>query len=197
MNAFLHPCPSCQRHVRTDEAACPFCAVNLQGAFAGVAPPRLPPRRMSRAALLALGTMVSATPLTACGGEAEDDSTMNTGGSGADMATGGAENMGTGGDGTTQPVYGAVPTGGAENMGTGGTVYGTVPTGGAENMGTGGDGTGGMGGADNMGTGGDGVVQPVYGTVPTGGVGGLDDGTGGDTAQPEYGAFPTGNGGGN
>jgi hypothetical protein len=48
----LSPCPACNRHVATDEAACPFCSAVLPDSF------RCDPRpksrgRMSRAAILA------------------------------------------------------------------------------------------------------------------------------------------------
>jgi hypothetical protein len=58
----LVPCPSCKRHVRESEAACPFCAATRRvarpesRAVAGAA------RGLSRAALFALGSVA----VTAC-----------------------------------------------------------------------------------------------------------------------------------
>ncbi len=57
----LEPCPACRRHVRTDEAACPFCAAAL---------PAHPPRRFlpgpfTRAAVFAGASLAT----TACGGK--------------------------------------------------------------------------------------------------------------------------------
>jgi hypothetical protein len=60
----LAPCPSCRRHVRIDERACPFCAAAL---------PELAPRtiarggRLSRAAVFAGASLLTA----ACGGKAQ------------------------------------------------------------------------------------------------------------------------------
>ena len=64
MDTRLLPCPSCARHVRAFEAACPFCASALP-AFAP-APPRRAGgnKRLSRAALFALGA--SAAAIAAC-----------------------------------------------------------------------------------------------------------------------------------
>ncbi len=60
----MHPCPSCARHVRSYEAACPFCEAQLPGKCTL---PDAPPagRASSRAALLfAAGAAVAAM---ACG----------------------------------------------------------------------------------------------------------------------------------
>jgi hypothetical protein len=60
----LLPCPSCARHVRAFEAACPFCASALP-AFPAAAPiARAGGKRLSRAALFALGA--SAAAIAAC-----------------------------------------------------------------------------------------------------------------------------------
>ena len=51
----LAPCPACNRHVSTHEAACPFCAASLPESFR-CAPARVqPPGRLSRTALVAAG----------------------------------------------------------------------------------------------------------------------------------------------
>ncbi|MGZ3423644.1 MAG: hypothetical protein ACXVEF_29720 [Polyangiales bacterium] len=52
----LGPCSSCRRHVRTDERVCPFCG----SAVAGLAVKSGVTQRMSRAAIVALGTIAVA-----------------------------------------------------------------------------------------------------------------------------------------
>jgi hypothetical protein len=62
MSVRLAPCPSCLRHVRAEETACPFCASALPADFAP--PPRPVVRAVgpfTRAAVLFLGA-------SACGG---------------------------------------------------------------------------------------------------------------------------------
>lgn len=51
----LEPCPACQRHLRTSETTCPFCGADVAQAMAAVPARAFPSRRLSRAALLALG----------------------------------------------------------------------------------------------------------------------------------------------
>jgi hypothetical protein len=59
----LVACPSCARHVRVSEAACPFCGVVLAESLRQGAPPRRPGVRLTRAAVFALGTgTVALTP---------------------------------------------------------------------------------------------------------------------------------------
>ena len=68
MDTRLLPCPSCARHVRAFEAACPFCAAALP-AFPPAAPvARATGKRLSRAALFALGA--SAAAIAACSSQA-------------------------------------------------------------------------------------------------------------------------------
>jgi hypothetical protein len=55
MPTALCVCPSCQRHVRADEARCPFCESPL--ALTVAEPARLP--RASRAVLLAAGAALA------------------------------------------------------------------------------------------------------------------------------------------
>ena len=55
----LSPCPSCQRHVRTNTAACPFCAAALDPSALAVAPD-LGGMRLGRAAMFAFAATVSA-----------------------------------------------------------------------------------------------------------------------------------------
>jgi len=54
----LEPCPHCHRHVRIDEASCPFCAGAV--AFADIAPRVSPRVRLGRAATFAFGMVASA-----------------------------------------------------------------------------------------------------------------------------------------
>jgi hypothetical protein len=56
----LEPCPSCHRHVRTDETVCPFCAASIETAMATASPRALPDRRLGRAALVSFGLSVAA-----------------------------------------------------------------------------------------------------------------------------------------
>jgi hypothetical protein len=102
--AQLRPCPCCSRHVRVSEPACPFCAGELDDAFRSTSPRVLAVGRLSRAALLALGT----SSLTACG----SGSVTRSG------AEGGAEE----GSVTVVAPYGAPPFGGSL-----GSAYGGSP----------------------------------------------------------------------
>jgi len=69
--ARLLACPACQRHVRSSEAVCPFCAASIPISFKDAPPPRAPTRRLSRAALYAFGA-TSLTLATACSGSVTD-----------------------------------------------------------------------------------------------------------------------------
>lgn len=199
MSAPLLPCPQCQRHIRITEVRCPFCSGGLG---VGWAEPGLarrselrdgqarPSGRLSRAALVAAGTLALAP--AACGGEASDDAPA-AGGKGA----GGTENVGgtdtaAGGD-SVGPVYGAPADGGSESNASGGfpssggNVYGAPPTGGAGSNAAGGNTA--AGGADGTGAGGD-NVGPVYGLPADGGA--TSNGSGGDqNSLPVYGGPPT------
>src|SRR5580692_10416590 len=64
MAAHLLACPSCARHIRVDEARCPFCGETCPDGF-GVAPvPAPPPRGLGRARLFRFG----ATTVAVVGG---------------------------------------------------------------------------------------------------------------------------------
>jgi hypothetical protein len=52
----LVACPSCARHVRVSEQACPFCAASLSDALRASPVPQPPGTRLTRAALVAFGT---------------------------------------------------------------------------------------------------------------------------------------------
>lgn len=61
----LEPCPSCKRHIKLDEAACPFCSTPLSDDFrAQRARPR-PRARLGLRATFAFGLTVA----TGCGGK--------------------------------------------------------------------------------------------------------------------------------
>lgn len=63
-------CPDCQRHVRDDAAACPFCG----SSHASHASPGSPVRvaRLGRAAIMAFGVAASAASLGACAKEPDN-----------------------------------------------------------------------------------------------------------------------------
>ena len=61
------PCPSCARHVRVSEAACPFCGASLDRSLQTTPAPLPPAARLSRAALFALGAS-TVSLAAACGG---------------------------------------------------------------------------------------------------------------------------------
>ncbi len=65
----LLPCPSCSRHVRLQEAACPFCAQSVQFDHVPPAVSVAQTARLSRTARVALGAALAAT-VPACGGSA-------------------------------------------------------------------------------------------------------------------------------
>lgn len=65
----LVPCSGCQRHVRLDEAACPFCGGSIDTAKAR--PEGVTGAGLSRAAALALGTALAAACSTP-GGQPND-----------------------------------------------------------------------------------------------------------------------------
>lgn len=85
--ASLVPCTTCRRHLRRDEAQCPFCGAQQ--------PPSRAPRRQlaiprdaSRATLFALGlTLVG----QACGGRTEEDRAQNGSGASTGSSTGGSQ----------------------------------------------------------------------------------------------------------
>ncbi len=95
MKAHLVLCPSCARHVRVSEVACPFCEAQLPSELRASAPPKRTAGRLSRAALFALGT-TTATAAASTGLLACDDETTPT-------PTG----VDSGGDGQSNAVYGA------------------------------------------------------------------------------------------
>ncbi len=67
VRAHLSACPACRRHVRVTELACPFCGDALGDSFRAMVAPAPLTVRLSRAALLALGTGTLSLA-AACGG---------------------------------------------------------------------------------------------------------------------------------
>jgi hypothetical protein len=96
-NAHLRPCPSCARHARVSEAACPFCGTPFADAFRASPRPKGPGARLTRAALVAFGTLgtgsLALTPACSSSSSA--------------APTGGGETNDSGG--TAMPLYGATP----------------------------------------------------------------------------------------
>jgi hypothetical protein len=120
--ARLLACPSCARHVRATESACPFCAASLPATFAA-APLRLPPtKRLSRAALYAVGA-TSITVAAACSSSSGTPA-GDTDGSTADASPDSPSAM---------PLYGAAAPDGGFDMDDGGpdvgaaALYGASP----------------------------------------------------------------------
>jgi hypothetical protein len=100
MTERLLPCPSCARHVRASEEACPFCAGELPASRTSQPLPRSPATRLSRAALYAFGA--SAAVVAACGGS-----------TGSTVADGGTTDGGD--ESRAMPVYGGPVVDGGED----------------------------------------------------------------------------------
>jgi hypothetical protein len=100
MSQRLHPCPTCARHLRAGEIACPFCGAAI--AAVPLAARRAPKGgAVTRAALLFAG----ATAVAACGSTTTGESIPDAGGPTTDGTTGG----GTSGspEPVPLPMYGA------------------------------------------------------------------------------------------
>ena len=109
----LAPCPQCSRHVRTTEAACPFCKSALPDLPKAALP--LAPRGLSRAAALAFGATLA---ITGCSGktttttnDAKDAAADGPDDNGGPVAEYGAPAIDAGPDdgGGGVPKYGAPP----------------------------------------------------------------------------------------
>jgi hypothetical protein len=133
----LEPCPSCARHVRLQESACPFCQQPL--ALSELPPRPLPRKRLGRAATFAFGaSVVGATALVACQDEQEPEPDPPTvpvygapaAGTSSGPAPGEGGQAGQGGASSAEGGQsGAPPT---NSGGTGGeafAVYGSPPGG--------------------------------------------------------------------
>src|SRR5688572_19268691 len=116
----LVPCPSCKRHVRAAEAACPFCAEPLPDDIGARAIPGAP-HRMTRAAAFVFGATVA---VAGCGTDTDGGGAGGGGGEGgmASSSTGPAD------DGGVMALYGA-PTdaGPPDDDGGGQAEYGASP----------------------------------------------------------------------
>jgi hypothetical protein len=141
------PCPSCRRHVRAGDAACPFCGA-AGAAEPAVAPSAsVPGQRLSRGAMFAFAVSVAAcsssgddgNPGLMYGGPPIDASTLDTG-----AADGGLDS------GNPAPAYGAPADTGTPDASKPDT--GNADTGGASDV-----------GADTSDTGG---PAPLYGLPP-------------------------------
>jgi hypothetical protein len=80
--SLLLVCPSCERHVRVVDEACPFCGLALSAplrASLALHPPRV---RLGRAALYALGMGTLTLAPVACGGTVVEQSSEAGTGSG-------------------------------------------------------------------------------------------------------------------
>src|SRR5882724_11130153 len=120
----LVPCPECSRHVRVSETECPFCALPLD--LASTPPPQLPRGRLSRAATLAFGaTLVSATAISACGGDAEQSGGPSDAGA-AGVSIGGAVASYGGPAGGQFGISGSGGAGGIPPLGAAGAIYGAA-----------------------------------------------------------------------
>lgn len=163
MAGHLTPCPSCQRHVRVSEEACPFCATSLPASVKARPAPQLPTQRLGRAALLAFGATLSVAGVSsgavAC--SSSDESGSNT----QQFSNAGS---GSGNAGNTNGSSGAGNGNGSGNSGAGNDDDNSV-----------GGNDGNSGGAASGGNGNDGN-------------GGADDGFGGDNGNPValYGVTP-------
>ena len=106
----LIPCPSCARHVRSSDAACPFC-----GAATVQAPaPAVSRGRLSRAAFIAVSA-AGALAATDCGGstaspEPASDAAAPADGASSGSSSSGSSSSGSGssGSGMVQPLYGGI-----------------------------------------------------------------------------------------
>lgn len=151
----LLPCPSCGRHVRSNEKACPFCAADVAEAFAAVPAARAIPVGLSRAAIAAM----AAATMGACGGDEKGNPQPVYGGPppGGASSTGGASSNG-----------GASATGGARTTGGAAAAGGNVSTGGIgpADAGDDADGSGGTFATGGAASTGGMQAQPPYGIPP-------------------------------
>jgi hypothetical protein len=143
------PCPQCERHVRLDESACPFCNSEIPSDDRNAAPDTN--RRMSRAA-----AFVFASVAVACGSTTIIDGTSSS----SSSATSGSGSSSSGSSGSTSSgMSGAGGAGASTGVGGIAPAYGAPAVGGASN-------TGGMGNGGGI---------PLYGAAPFGGASGDDE----------------------
>jgi len=102
----LAPCPHCHRHVRRDEAACPFCETRLPVSFARpVVRPR-PPRGVGRAVAFAFAAGAASMGTVGC--TESTDAITDSGTPDGSIPDAGAPDAATN-DGAI-PIYAAAPT---------------------------------------------------------------------------------------
>jgi len=105
--ASLIPCIACQRHVRRQDAQCPFCGT-ARTPSAGVLREIVSPRDATRATIFALGLSLAGQ---ACGGRTDGDNDPSPPGAGASIGNG----DGDGGSGNRTGATGS--NGGTSNSG--------------------------------------------------------------------------------
>lgn len=126
----LVPCPSCGRHIRVAEAACPFCSSAVpEGIETRVIPSAN--RRLTRAAAFVFGAAVA---VTGCGSETSGGGSSN----GSSSSTSGGSDGGPDDDGGAMAEYGAPVDAGPDDDGGGMAEYGApIPDGGPDDDGGG------------------------------------------------------------
>lgn len=128
MTSPLVPCPACTRHVRADEATCPFCSETLPTDLAKRAVPGTS-KRLTRAATFAFAASVSAFACSSGGGDSGNDGGGPAPLYGAPVVDSGSETSPDGGG--PVPAYGLpAPDAGPDavgDTGAGGVLYGLPP----------------------------------------------------------------------
>ena len=121
-HARLLPCLSCARHVRASETACPFCAAALVASATSTLA-RSPSKRLSRAALFALGA--SAAAVAACSGSVTPLYGAPAGDGGA--LDGSARDAAADDDVQAVPAYGIAPMDAGNDGPVPAPLYGAPP----------------------------------------------------------------------
>lgn len=144
MSSRLVPCAACNRHVRENAEACPFCLTERQATLDAATTTPLP-ARMSSLAVMTFRAAALGVALSACGGDVDNPKPAGKGGSsGQSNSSGGSgANAGTPPDTSTG---GTSASGGRTGEGSGGIIQ--------------------ISGAPNMNTGGGPV--PIYRATPRG-----------------------------
>lgn len=114
----LVPCPSCSRHVRAAERACPFCAAALPADLGAHAVPAAT-RRLDR---LAVFTFAASIAAAGCGGKTETPDVDQVDGGSSSGSSGSSSSSGSSGTSSgVAPPYG-LP--GPEDDGGAAALYG-------------------------------------------------------------------------
>jgi hypothetical protein len=156
MATSLVPCPSCARHVRATERACPFCRTALSAAIAAKAIPGSA-QRLSRAAAFTFAASLAATGCSSDATPAPDAAAVDSGAatdSGATTDTGARADTGTAtdagfptDDGGFLAMYGGPPrdsgadSGAPDDNGGIGPLYGLPASDAGQESDTGADGS--------------------------------------------------------